>query len=179
MSDLIVITYDTEQAGLDALVEVQRLQKMQLLALEDAAVAVKNKKGKVKVKQTLESMNTGAATSWGLFWGLLIGLLFLAPIFFGLFGALMGLIAGKSSDLGIDNKFIKEVGDSLDPGNAALFMLVISATEDKVIEELSKTGGHLFQTSLSQEDEDKLRQALEHDQVKASANEMVHDDVQV
>lgn len=49
----------------------------------------------------------------------------------------------------------------------------------KVIEELSKTGGHLFQTSLSQEDEDKLRQALEHDQIKASANEMVHDDVQV
>lgn len=72
MSELIVITYDTEQEGYDALAEVQRLQKMQMLALEDAAVAVKNQKGKVKVKQTLEKANTGMAASWGLFWGLLI-----------------------------------------------------------------------------------------------------------
>ena len=66
MSELIVITYDTEQEGYDALAEVQRLQKMQMLALEDAAVAVKNQKGKVKVKQTLEKANTGMAASWGL-----------------------------------------------------------------------------------------------------------------
>ena len=173
MSDLIVITYDKEQTGRDALDELANLQKMQLLELEDAALATKDDKGKVKIKQTLENQATGSAAIWGGFWGLLIGLLFLAPIFWGLFGALMGYIAGKSSDLGIDDKFIKQVGDSLEPGGAALFMLVVKATPDKVLAEMQKFGGNVYQTSLSQEDEDKLKQALEHDQVKDAADEMV------
>ena len=100
-------------------------------------------------------------------------MLFLAPIFWGLMGALLGFIIGKTSDLGIDNEFINQVGDSLDPGGAALFMLVVKATPDKVLEEMQKFGGNVYQTSLSQEDEDKLKQALGHDQVKDAADEMM------
>jgi len=74
MSDLIVITYDKEQTGRDALDELANLQKMQLLELEDAALAVKDDKGKVKVKQTLENQVAGTSAVWGGFWGLLIGL---------------------------------------------------------------------------------------------------------
>lgn len=173
MSDLIVITYDTEQTGYDALAELGRLQKMEVLQLEDAAVAVKDQKGKVKVKQTLENQITGSGALWGGFWGLLIGLLFLAPIFWGIFGALLGAIFGKATDIGIDNKFIKEVGDSLDPGGSALFILVVKATPDKVLPELQKFGGEVYQTSLSNEDEEKLKKALEHKDVKAAADEMV------
>jgi uncharacterized membrane protein len=173
MSDLIVITYDKEQTGRDALDELANLQKMQLLELEDAALAVKDDKGKVKVKQTLENQVAGSSAVWGGFWGLLIGLIFLAPIFWGLFGALMGFIAGKAGDVGIDDKFIKQVGDSLDPGGAALFMLVVKATPDKVLEQMKKFGGEVYQTSLSNEDEDKLKQALGHEQVKDSADEML------
>jgi uncharacterized membrane protein len=171
MSDLIVITYDQEQTGRDALDELANLQKMQLLELEDAALAVKDDKGKVKVKQTLENQVAGSSAVWGGFWGLLIGLIFLAPIFWGLFGALMGYIAGKAGDIGIDDKFIKEVGDSLDPGGAALFMLVVKATPDKVLEQMKQFGGDVYQTSLSNEDEEKLKQALGHEQVKDAAHE--------
>ncbi len=171
MSDLIVITYDTEEAGYAALEEVGRLQKMQLITLEDAAVAVMNQKGKVKVKQTLEKQVTGSAAAWGFFWGLLIGLLFLFPLAWGLFGALMGGLFGKATDVGIDNKFIKEVGNSLEPGMSALFMLVIEATEDKVVEDLAQMGGHLYQTSLSKEDEEKLRKALEHEDIRGAVSE--------
>ena len=146
---------------------------MQLLTLEDAALATKDEKGKVKVKQTLENAHTGSAAVWGGFWGLLIGLLFLAPIFWGLMGALLGALLGKTTDIGIDNKFIKEVGDSLDPGGSALFMLVVEATPDKVLPELQKYGGTVYQTSLSNEDEENLKKALEHEQVSASADEML------
>jgi uncharacterized membrane protein len=52
-------------------------------------------------------------------------------------------------------------------------MLVIEATEDKVLDEMSQFGGDVYQTSLSKEDEEKLRKALEHDDVKKSADEMV------
>ena len=171
MSELIVITYDQEQTGRDAFNELANLQKMQLLELEDAALAVKDDKGKVKVKQTLENQASGSAALWGGFWGLLIGLLFLAPIFWGLFGALMGYIFGKATDIGIDNKFIEQVGDSLEPGGAALFMLVVKATPDKVLEQMQKFGGEVYQTSLSNEDEEKLKKALEHEDVKDAAHE--------
>ena len=53
-----------------------------------------------------------------------------------------GAIGGKFTDVGVDDKFIKEVGDTIEPGHSALFLLVVSATEDKVIEELAGTGGH-------------------------------------
>ena len=156
MSTLICLTYDDEQTGRTVFEKLGEMQKAQLLQLEDAALAIKDEKGKVKVKQTLENQITGSAALWGGFWGLLIG-----------------YIAGKSGDIGIDDKFIKDVGNSLEPGGAAVFMLVIEATTDKVLDELAPYGGHVFQTSLSKEDEEKLKQALEHENVKESADESV------
>ncbi len=171
MSTLIAITYDDEQSGKQAFNALDNLQKEQVLKLEDAAFVVKNQKGKVKVTQTLEKRHTGAVTTWGFFWGFLIGLIFGGPLFWGLFTALLSRILGKRTDLGIDNKFIKDVGDSLEIGSSAVFMLVVEATQDKVLPEMAKYGGHVYQTSLSNEDEEKLRQALEHDEVKDAAAE--------
>ena len=176
MSTLIAITYKDDSA-FKALDKLSELSKMRLISLEDAAVASMNEKGKVKVKQTLESASTGSAAIWGGFWGLLIGLLFLAPIFWGLFGALMGALLGKGSDLGIDNQFIKEVGDSLEPGGSALFMLVVEATEDKVVPELAQFGGDVYQTSLSKEVEETLKQALQNDQISEAADEALEEEL--
>ena len=171
MSTLIALVYKDESNGKGGFEEIKRLQKMELITLADMALAVKDEKGKVKVTQTLEKQNTGAVAAWGGFWGLLIGLLFLAPIFWGVIGALLGVMMGKTSDLGIDNKFIKDVGDSLDLGGSALFLLVVEATTDKVLDEMKKYGGEVYQTSLSHEDEDKLKAALENEQVSAAAQE--------
>ena len=173
MATLIAIVYEKEETGFDALNELGQLQKQQLLQLADAAVATKDAKGKVKIKQTLENQVAGSAAVWGGFWGLLIGLLFLAPIFWGVIGALMGYVFGKAGDVGIDDKFIKEVGDSLDIGQSALFMLIVEATQDKVLDAMSKFGGEVYQTSLSKEDEETLKKALEHDKVADAADEMV------
>lgn len=171
MSDLIAISYDDQTSGRAAFDSLEGLQKMKVLTLEDAALAYKDEKGKVKVKQTLEKQHTGTMASWGFFWGFLIGLIFGGPLFWGLLSALLGALFGKSSDLGIDNEFIKQVGESLDPGGSALFMLVAESTPDKVMPELEKYGGHLYQTSLSKDDEEKLRKVLEHDQVKEAAGD--------
>jgi uncharacterized membrane protein len=171
MSDLIVITYDDEQTGFDALDKLGELQKLQLITLEDAAVATKDKKGKVKVKQTLENQVTGSAALWGGFWGLLIGLFFLFPLAWGIAGALFGALGGKLADVGIDNKMIKEVGNSLKNGGSALFLLVFEATTDKVLDEMKQFGGEVYQTSLSKEDEETLRKVLAHEDVSAAAEE--------
>ena len=171
MSDLFVFTYDDEQSGRSAFEALDGLQKLEVLTLADAALAIKDQKGKVKVKQTLENAHTGSAALWGGFWGLLIGLLFLAPIFWGLVGALLGGLLGKTTDIGIDNKFIKEVGESLEPGGAAIFVLVVKATPGKVTDSLAQYGGSVYQTSLSEEDEANLKKALGDEKVAAAASE--------
>ena len=51
-----------------------------------------------------------------------------------------------------------------------LFMLVIEAVQDKVLDDLKQFGGTLYSTSLSVEDEEKLRKALEDDTVAAAAS---------
>lgn len=170
MSDLIAITYKGQKA-FDALDKLGEMQKMQLVELEDAAVATMNEKGKVKIKQTLENQRAGASASFGFFWGFLIGLLFGGPLFWGLFTALLAGLMGKATDIGIDNNFIKEVGNSLEPGDSALFLLVIKATTDKVLPEMAKLGGTVFQTSLSNEAEANLQKALEHEDVSKAVED--------
>ena len=171
MPDLVVIAYDSEETGFEALDVADRLQKRELLRLIDAAVVVKDQQGTVTIKQTLEHRKTGPAAAWGGFWGLLVGLLFGGPILLGIVGAILGALIGKSQDLGIDNKFIQEVGESLEPGNSALCMLVLEAKEDRVLDEMRQMGGTVFQTSLSKENEEKLRQALENDDLREAAED--------
>ena len=172
MSDLIAITYKGQKA-FDVLAKLAELQKMKLIELEDAAVATMDEKGKVKIKQTLESQRTGAVATWGFFWGFLIGLIFGGPLFWGLFTALLSGLIGKRTDVGIDNQFMKEVGESLETGDSALFLLVIDVTPDKVLPELEKFGGTVYQTSLSEDAEANLQKALEHEHVNEAAGEML------
>lgn len=166
MSDLLVFAFDNEnEAGemRDALV---RMQKQHLITLEDAAVVIRRQDGKVKVKQA--NSLVGAGAFGGAFWGLLIGLLFWAPWLGLAVGAVAGAVGGHFSDIGVDDKFIKDVGSQIDKGHSALFLLVVDATADKVLEGLDGFHPEVLQTSLSEEDEAKLREAFHHDEGEES-----------
>lgn len=158
MSDLIVLAFDNEASAFQMRDKLLQLQKQQLISLSDAAIVIRDKKGKPKVKQ-LHSL-VGAGALGGAFWGMLIGLLFFAPWLGMAAGALGGALGGKFTDIGVDDKFIKEVGETIEPGHAALFLLVESVTADKVMPEISAYGATVLQTSLSQENEAKLREAF-------------------
>jgi len=72
-----------------------------------------------------------------------------------------GALAGKFTDIGIDDKFIKEVGNTIQPGNSALFLLIRDATPDKVLQEMQAfPGTTVMKTSLSTEAEAKLKAAF-------------------
>jgi uncharacterized membrane protein len=158
MSQLIVLTFPTETGAQQALSTVGSLQKQNLIALDDAATVTRGQDGKPKVKQATSLV--GAGTLGGAFWGMLIGLLFFMPWLGLAVGAVTGALAAKFSDIGIDDNFIKEVGQKIQPGMSALFMLVRSATADKVIDALRPLNPEVAQTSLSTEQEQKLREAF-------------------
>ena len=158
MANLFVLAYEDETGANDALDEVVQLQKQELIAVEDAAVVVHPMNGKAKIKQARSL--TGAGALGGAFWGLLFGLIFLVPIAGLAIGAATGALAGKMTDYGIDDKFIKQVASKVVPGTSALFLLVHSAQRKKVIEALKPYGGELIQSSLSPKQEAELREAL-------------------
>ena len=76
------------------------------------------------------------------------------------FGAAGGALAGKATDAGVDDEFMKTLGAKLAPGGAALIALETSSGSGKVLERIREYGGEVIQTSLSNEDEERLQAAL-------------------
>jgi uncharacterized membrane protein len=160
MSDLIVIAYDDEFKAEEVRLTLAKLQVEHLIELEDAAVVVKDEQGKIKLKQAVNLTSAGAAS--GGFWGVLIGILFFNPLLGAAVGAASGALAGAFSDIGVDDNFIRELGETLQPKSSALFVLVRKVTPDKVLEEVGKFGGKVLRTSLTKDEESQLQTVLDN-----------------
>lgn len=158
MSDLIAIAYDDEYKAEQVRLDLAKMQKEHLIELEDAAVVVKDKDGKVKLKQAINLTAAGAVS--GSFWGLLIGTLFFLPIAGLALGAAGGALSGALSDIGVDDNFMRELGETLTPSTSALFVLVRKVTPDKVLEEIAPYGGKVLRTSLTKDKEEQLQEVL-------------------
>lgn len=158
MSDLIAIAYDSEYKAEEVRLTLIKLQKEHLIELEDAAVIVKNAEGKIKLKQAVDLTTAGAVS--GGFWGLLIGTLFLSPLLGAAVGAAAGAASGALSDIGVDDDFMKSLGETMQPGTSALFVLVRKVTPDKVLEEVATYGGTVLRTSLTKDEEAQLQEVL-------------------
>jgi len=157
MSDLIVVAFDDEATAFELRAELVKLQKEYLLEMEDAVVVTKSADGKVALHQAVNLTATGAVG--GAFWGTLVGMLFLNPLLGMAAGAGAGALSGKFTDIGINDQFMKDMGGTLPNGGAAVCVLVRKMTGDKVLERLGafKNKGRVLQTSLSNEQEEKLR----------------------
>ena len=159
MSDLIAISFDSKEKAQQALERAREMQKQHLLDLADAVIVTRDDQGKVRLQQSLNLTAAGAAS--GGMWGTLVGLLFLNPLVGLAVGAASGALAGSLQDYGINDQFMKDMGNELKPGTSALFVLVRKSTPDRVLPELRELGGRVFTTSLSKDNEQKLRDALE------------------
>jgi uncharacterized membrane protein len=159
MSTLVAIAYPDKDTAEQVRQELIRATKENLVRLEDAVVVEHGPDGKIKLSQAMST--TGAGAAGGALWGGLIGLLFLAPLLGMAVGAASGALGGKMTDVGVNDNFMKELGAKLEPGSAALIALGSTDARDKVIERVKPYGGELIQTSLSTEEEEQLRAALE------------------
>lgn len=166
MSELVVVGFDGLTEADRALAELARLQKEYLVDLEDAVVATRGPDGKLRLKQSVDLVGMGAASGslWGAMWGSLVGLLFLNPLIGMATGAALGAgagaLSGRLSDYGIDDDFIRSIGESLQPNTSALFVLVRKAQPEKVLNELSQFRGRVIRSSLAPDQEARLQAAL-------------------
>lgn len=151
-----------DPTGADRAVQLlESLQKQELIQVQDAAtVSWPPDKKKPKTRQLSSMTKVGALG--GAFWGLLFGLLFFVPILGMAVGAAAGALGGSLSDVGIDDGLIKQIRDKVTPGTSALFALTSGAVQDRVLQAFEEAGltPELVQSNLSEEQEQKLREAF-------------------
>jgi len=171
MSELVCIAFKDSGTADQVLNELRAMETGYVPDLEDAVIVVRDKDGKVHLKQCVDVF--GSAThgvALGMLWGSLMGLLFMNPIAGllasfagGAGGGAIGLAAeefGLLSDYGIPDNFIKALGGTIVPGSSAIFLLIRNFEEDKLLTRISNHGGTILKTSLNTEHEERLRAAL-------------------
>ncbi len=159
MATLTVWKFDSADGARNALSLLKRMQKEELIEVDDAAfVYWEEGKKKPKTEQAHDLAAVGALG--GGFWGLLFGLIFFVPLLGLAVGAAMGALTGALTDVGIDDDFIKRVRQEVTPGTSALFVMTSNVVVDKVLDEFKTTGASLMSTNLSKEQEGRLREAF-------------------
>lgn len=152
MGNLFVVGFNEPNQAEGVHLKLQQLQSEGLVDLADVAVAVKDETGKAKLHHAGNLLAEGAA--FPNICGSLANLIFL--------NATVGAASGALADVGITDRFMKELTTVLIPSRSVLFVLTRRPTSDKdrVLEELKGLGGKVFMTSLSHEDEARLQAAL-------------------
>ena len=158
LSDLLVIEFPNEEKAEGVREMLLAMQREYLIELGDAVIAVKQPNGGVKLNQLFHPTAAGAVS--GAFWGTLIGFIFLMPLVGTALGAAGGALGGALSDVGIDDNFMKEAAQTLQSGNAALFLLIRKMTTDKVLAALQGVGGTVLRSSFDETKEEALQAAL-------------------
>jgi uncharacterized membrane protein len=158
VAELIVLGFKEMSAADEAVIELEQMQKEALITVADWARVIRRQDGKVDIRQG--NHPTAAGALGGTFWGLLFGLIFFVPLFGAVIGAASGALIGALSDVGIDDKMIKSLGQQIAPGTSALFIYVVQATGDKVTDRMRRFQPEVLRTSLSNDAEEKLRKAL-------------------
>src|SRR5580704_8413375 len=112
MGNLFVIGFDEPNQAEEVHLKLQKLQSEGLLDLADVAVAVKDETGKARLHRAGKLWAEGAATALPGFCGSLANLIFA--------NATVGAASGALADVGITDRFMKELATVLIPSRSAL-----------------------------------------------------------
>lgn len=149
-SRLLAIEFDDTMKAQEALLASLRLHKRQAIKVEDAAIVVKEQSGRIRIHQT-KDVDAGQGAIAGTWIGMLGGLLFMAPLIGAVLGAAVGGIWAKLRDIGISDKQMRDMGEGMQPGNAALFLLIETLAPTNLVREMRRFDGHILFSTLDDE----------------------------
>jgi uncharacterized membrane protein len=148
-SRLLAIELDDALRAQEALLATLRLHQRQAIRIEDAAIVSKDAAGRIRIHQTRDvGPAQGAMT--GTWLGMLAGLIFMAPLVGAVLGAAVGGIWAKLRDIGISDREMKEMGERLDRGTAALFLLFEPLAPTTLVRELHRFNGKVLRSTLDE-----------------------------
>lgn len=150
MSELIVFAFENEAGAKELETGLVTAQADQGLRVSDAALVVRHEDGRPVLNHAINLVGRGSLG--GIFWGFILALVFWAK-WWGL------SVGGALGDLGLDDEFVKEVGESVEKGHSALLILVEDVMVEAVLNEAREYNPKIMRTTFSKEDE-KVLQAV-------------------
>jgi uncharacterized membrane protein len=158
---IVGMSFDKVTRAEEVLLALAHLQQEGEIRMSDAVVVAKTDDGRVHVRQTVDT-TPGQAAVRGSFWGMLAGALFGGPVFF--LGAAVGAggaaLMAKLVDLGLDDQWVRQVGEWLDPGTSALLLLVADDVRPTVVRELGRYEGKVLYCTFPEAVRRELERAL-------------------
>ena len=158
MTEMVVVSFDGVDTAENARNKLIDLNNQFLLNLRQAVEVVRNQDGQVKIKE--EPRLTGIGALGGAFWGLLVGLVFLVPAAGFVVGTVSGAIAGHFTKYGITREYLQQINAAIQPGQSALLILADNVKIDRVIPSLQEFHPKILRTSLTLDQETKLKEAF-------------------
>jgi len=146
MSELIVAGFKGEFTADEVLLDLLKMKQIHLIDLDYAVVVARRDDGTIRVSHNNVLVHADATA--GGQWGILFG----GPVGY-IIGAIIGAVIGETvkglKHIGIEDDFIKEVSETLEQGNSAIFIRARKALSEKVLEELRHFNAQLLRSSLT------------------------------
>jgi len=158
MTEIVVLAFDGVETADKAKNRLADLDSQYLINLDQVVEVVRKPDGQVKIKE--EPRLTGLGAIGGGFWGLLVGLIFLVPAAGFLMGTVSGAIAGHFAKYGITKEYMNQINEAIQPGQSALFLLAEDVKVDRVVPMLTEFHPRVLRTSLTTEQEAKLKETF-------------------
>lgn len=148
MSELVVFAFENETGAHEFECELIAAKDDQEIEVSDAAMVVRAADGSARLNHAKNLVGWGSLG--GIFWGFIFALVF--------WGRWWGLsIGGALGDLGLDDDFVKNVGDSVGRGHSALLALMNDEMLEGVLDLVEELEPNVSRTSFSQGDEELLK----------------------
>jgi uncharacterized membrane protein len=140
--EILAIVLDKPTRAEQVLLALAHLQGEGKVQMHDAVIVTKDTDGRSRTIETVD-MTPAKGAMAGSWWGLLGGLLVGGPVGLAgvLGGAAAGALYGKLVDRGLEDEWVQQMADWIDPDSSALLLLVESGFSPEVIEELRRFEG--------------------------------------
>jgi uncharacterized membrane protein len=140
--EILAVVLDKPSRASELLLTLANLRSEGKIALHDAVIVAKDDDGRTRIVETVDVTPLRGALA-GTWWGMLGGLLIGGPVFLAaaIGGAAAGALYGKLVDRGLEDQWVKDMADWIDPGTSALLLLVDAGIDPAVLEELRRFEG--------------------------------------
>ena len=152
---LTALVFPDKGRAAEAQAVLKRLGDEGKIQVHDSAVVVRDEDGKVRLHTETNPASEGR--THGLWLGVAAALVTgILPLIVA--GPVVGHVTGKLLDKSIDDRFMKELGATLQPGTSALFVLVRQGSTDRdaVLGAMRELAGRVFYTNLPESMERQL-----------------------
>jgi uncharacterized membrane protein len=161
-NEMLIIAYPGEDEADQVLKALQQLSHDHLVQLKNAAIVVRDKSGKISVRETRDFDAKQGAIVGALAGGLIGKLTGGSLLGDAALGAVGGVAVSRILDLGFDDGYLRQVGDNLPPGSSAIVAIVHFDHIEQALQTLQQfPGGRVMRQTLPLEIQQQLSQAVQ------------------